>query len=142
VILFRSHEFAEENNLHDFISEHLQLWGFAIGVLFLLFEAITEKTKSREPSLNDHRHPPAAHRALWLQATSHVGIHADHYDSQQIFSYLSKGFQEARAAWIAIGCPASRDVPKDINAFLANIRSAYERVPRPKDALFDDEAPI
>ncbi|MET4348986.1 hypothetical protein ABIC08_008464 [Bradyrhizobium sp. RT9b] len=102
--------------------EHLTLFGIATGIVSLVFERFS----------GDYSHPPASHRALYLRVGVHINLPAFDLSDVEIRSALNEGMQQASDAWDLLGWPRSRDVPEDIDRFLAPLIDVESRCVRPK----------
>jgi hypothetical protein len=113
-------DFAEK---HASAIEHLTLFGTAAGIVSLLFEQYSGQSYS---------HPPASHRAMYIQAAGHIKIPDLDLSHDEIRRALDDGLNQATHAWDALGWPRSRNLPDDVDAFIDRIWKVDSQCIRPK----------
>jgi hypothetical protein len=102
--------------------EHLTLFGIAVGIVSLLYEHF---------SGDSHSHPPAAHRELYIRAAVHIDLPEFKLSPTEIQSALNAGIEQVTHAWDLLGWPRDRDLPNDVDRFLAPLIDVSSRCIRP-----------
>ncbi|WP_426611290.1 hypothetical protein [Bradyrhizobium sp. McL0616] len=109
---------------HEAAIEHLTLFGIAVGIVSLLYEHY---------SGHSYSHPPASHRALYIQAAVHIDLPQFKLSDAEIQSALNDGIEQASHGWDSLGWPRNQDLPNDVDSFLAPLMDVSSRCVRPQN---------
>ena len=111
------------------VLDHLVYWGFAVAVVFLLFETLSvtgaEKT-----------YPTASERAFYsryfaLAKSDGVPLGFSHVPTAEGFAAISRGYEEALTAWDALGWERKNIVPTDSQAMAGRVNAEMSKCARP-----------
>lgn len=103
--------------------EHLTMFGMAAGIVSLLYEHYSNHVYS---------HPPASHRALYLQASVHIEAPTFELVSNDVQSALNDGISQSACGWDALGWPRNRELPDNVDLFLAPLMNVSSRCKPPE----------
>jgi hypothetical protein len=97
---------------------NLRLFGFAIGVVFLLLEHLPEGDHGRSVG----KYPPASWRRLFVRAVA-AGSTADYFrlSHAEVAAAISEGVAEAQAGWHALGWGSESDIPANLGSIVESI---------------------
>lgn len=111
------------------ILDHLIYWGFAVAVVFLLLETLSEPGAIKT-------YPSASERALYSRTFALA--HADgrpvgftHVPATDGFAAISTGYGEAFSAWDALGWARSKTAPTDSEALARTVNAEHAKCARP-----------
>jgi hypothetical protein len=113
--------------------EHLNHWGFAAGLIFLLYEFF-----SRSSAV----HPPASHRALLASSAIQLDIPELNLHRAAIAKSINLGIQEVQRTWDALNWSRDKGFPKDLDAFLKPIMAVEARCKSPPCAALQRSSTV
>jgi hypothetical protein len=110
------------------VLDHLAYWGFAVAVVFLLFETLSV------PGAGTY--PAASERAFYsrnfaLAKSDGVPLGFTHVPAAEGFAAISRGYEEAFNAWDALGWYRKNTLPTDSQALAGTVNAEERKCARP-----------